>query len=82
MAFIAFPNTPSLPFPIKGKRDPNMMQRYAAISSSVGERKIMHHFVVHPVHFHAAMPLERVVRHITASVQFDSKSSSNTAIVG
>jgi hypothetical protein len=82
MAFIAFPNTPSLPFPINGKGDPNMMQRYAAISSSLGERKIMHHFVVHPVHFHAAMPLERVVRHITASVQFDSKSSSNTAIVG
>jgi hypothetical protein len=56
-----------------------MMQRYAAISSSVGKRKIMHHFVVHPVHFRAAMPLERVVRHITASVQFDSKSSSNSA---
>jgi hypothetical protein len=53
MAFIAFPNTPSLPFPIKGKRDPNMMQRYAAISSSLGERKIMHHFVVHPVHYRA-----------------------------
>jgi len=59
MAFIAFPNTPILPFPIKGKGDPNMMQRYAAISSSVGERKIMHHLVVHPVHYRAAMPRGR-----------------------
>ena len=58
-----------------------MMQRSAAISSSVGEPKIMHHLVVHPVH-HVRLSARAVVREYYASVQFDSKSSSNTAIVG
>jgi hypothetical protein len=81
MAFIAFPNTPILPFPIKGKGDPNMMQRYAAISSSVGEPKIMHHLVVIRSSS-CGYAARAVVREYYASVQFDSKSSSNTAIVG
>src|SRR5918996_2301078 len=43
--FDRFPSTPILAFPHQGERRSSKMQPYVAFSFSVGERKIMSHFM-------------------------------------